>query len=532
MMKKTPTLVLGMCLMIVPSLGMAQTQNVVGSSNKTAVVVSVNKDGDLIDPNIYGQMLEDCNDKVVYGGVVDIRGRENAAVTDLLKPLQIPVMRWPAGTMIYNYEWKKGIGQERRPEMEQIWGGIEYYTFGTDEFLQWCDRLDIEPYINIPMGNNNTYGHSLGEAIDWIEYTNGNPSTGMGAMRARNGHEAPYNVRYWCLGNENYLGCKFHKAENSTEYSALLSKWSSTLKSLYPDISILGVGHLKDWNEEVLETCGEHIDYLTLHYYYTSVVDDGQMAEPEKGLYSGELVEANIRLMSPDLDAYNTSYGRQDNPIRFSIDEWNNRHNVRTDKGNRFDRQDPRRVFDIPATATMLNVFCRNCRHIGMANYIFPVNGHGLVKTTSLGAYRSATYYVFELYRKYMHGRLAECSVTGPGLSDVRLADVASLSGDVNPLTLEEKKDLCYVDAAAAYHEDELVISLVSRSYDKAQKVDVCIPEGYKVVETITLGSNDVTDMNTEFRPDTIIPVITETAKTNLSLQPCGMALVICKKQQ
>lgn len=527
-MIKNPILAIGLCLMIAPSISMAQTQTVVNSSAKTTVVVSVDGEGDLIDPEIYGQMLEDCNDKVVYGGIVDIRGRENTAVTEQLKPLKIPVMRWPAGTMIYNYEWKKGIGPERHPEKEQIWGGFEYYTFGTDEFLQWCDRLDIVPYVNIPMGNNNTYEHSLGSAIDWVEYANGSSLTGMGAERARNGHEEPYNVKYWCLGNENYLGCKFHKAESSTEYSALLSRWSSTLKTLYPDISILGVGHFKDWNKEVLEKCGQYIDYLTLHYYYASTIDDGQMVNPEKGLFSGELVEANIKLMSPDLDAYNVANGRN---IRYSIDEWNNRHSVHTDNGNRFDRQDPRRVYDISATATMLNVFCRNCRHIGMANYIFPVNGHGLVRTTSLGAFRSATYYVFELYRNYMHGRQAKCSVTGPGLTGVRLSDVSNLSGDVNASTLDETKDLCYVDAAAAYHEDELVVSLVSRSYDKALKVNVCIPEGFKVVKTITLGTGNVTDMNTEFSPDTVVPVVTETAKTNLCLEPCGMALVICKKQ-
>lgn len=108
---------------------------------------------------------------------------------------------------------------------------------------------------------------------------------------------------------------------------------------------------------------------------------------------------------------------------------------------------------------------------------------------------------------------------------------MSSLRGDVNASTLEEKKNLCFVDAAAAYHDDELVIFLVGRSYDKAQKVNVCIPDGFKVVKTITLGSDDVKDMNTEFSPDKVIPVTKETSGNSLSLQPCGMALVICKKK-
>ena len=142
-----------------------------------------------VNPMIYGQMLEDCNDNVIYGGVVNTAGKENKAVTDWLRGLQIPIVRWPAGTAIYDYEWRRGVGPDRKPQSEKIWGGTEYYTFGTDEFIRWCREIGTEPYINIPMGNNNTFTHSLGEALDWVEYVNGAASTPMGAYRARCGHK-------------------------------------------------------------------------------------------------------------------------------------------------------------------------------------------------------------------------------------------------------------------------------------------------------------------------------------------------------
>ena len=141
----------------------------VTKSEKTSVTITIPTQKIAIDPMIYGQMLEDCNDKVIYGGIVSNEGKENTAVTEMLRPLNIPVMRWPAGTAIYDYEWWKGIGKERKAEREYIWGGWEYYTFGTDEFITWCERLDIEPYINIPMGNNTTYDHSLERALEWLD---------------------------------------------------------------------------------------------------------------------------------------------------------------------------------------------------------------------------------------------------------------------------------------------------------------------------------------------------------------------------
>ncbi|MBQ5358984.1 MAG: hypothetical protein IIU61_06040, partial [Alistipes sp.] len=78
-------------------------QNRVTEGNTTTISISLPAQQRAVNPMIYGQMLEDCNDKVIYGGVVNNEGKENMAVTELLRPLSIPVMRWPAGTAIYDY---------------------------------------------------------------------------------------------------------------------------------------------------------------------------------------------------------------------------------------------------------------------------------------------------------------------------------------------------------------------------------------------------------------------------------------------
>ena len=507
--------------------------NIVTKSNYTTVKVSLPETPTPINPMIYGQMLEDCNDNVIYGGIVDYQGKENKCVTKLLRPLSIPVMRWPAGTAIYDYEWKKGIGKKREATKEYIWQGTEYYTFGTDEFITWCRNLEIEPYINIPMGNNNTFQHSLGNALDWIEYVNGTTETPYGKLRAKNGHPQPYNVLLWCLGNENYLGNRFHKSESANEYAKQLSIWSKTIKNLYPELQLLAVGRLKEWNATVLKECNKWIDYLTLHYYYNSKIDGVTLLEPQKTLFSGALVEANLKENIAVLEEANRLYSRKDNPIRFSIDEWNNRHALKNENNKfSFTRKDDRRQYDVCTTATMLNVFLRNSPYIAMANYIFPVNGHGLVKTIGNdSAYIASTYHVFDLYRKYMLGNVASIAISGPGYEDARLGDYANVVGDIATHTKSIVQDLCFVDAAACINEEDIIsIALVNRSYDKKQKIRLELPDKYKIVQTWSIESKDVTTSNTAKEQNSIVPRQINSKKSTLTISPCGLLIVRCKK--
>ena len=503
------------------------TQTVTGKT--TTVTILEKSSGAKIDPMIYGQMLEDCNDAVVYGGVCDEKGNENPQVIEQLKPLRIPVMRWPAGTAIYDYEWKKGIGpKEKRGAVDElVWGGKEYYTFGTDEFIQWCEKIGSEPYINISMGNNSLIPASLGEAVDWVEYVNGPATSQMGAMRAANGHPDPYNVKYWCIGNENYLAKKpIHKSETADEYADLLLLWAKTLKTVCPELSLLGVGYNAPWNKVVLDKCGDQLDFLTLHYYMSAKVKDNHIEEPWKTLFGPIRFEESLKVNIALLKEYNSRSGRVGNPLRYSIDEWNNRHSVFADDKYSFTRKDDRRQFDVAGTAGMLNVFLRNSPYVGMANYIFPVNGHGLLKTVGNDdAYKSANYHVFDLYRKYMEGNALSAKVEGPGMTGIRLGDLR-MDGEKD-MDKETVLDLCFIDCAASAGEDGSInVAVSNRCYDKPQKVKIEVPDGYKLVEAIGIQSEDVTASNTPANRDNVKPAPVKVKANTLTLKPCGLAIL------
>ena len=140
------------CVIIVMSLQLAAQsptyrQSVADGITVVKILKKTSKAA--VNPMIYGQMLEDCNDNVVYGGVVNNAGEENPKVIELLRPLNIPVMRWPAGTAIYDYDWRRGIGpkEKRTPIHEKVWGGDGYGSESTVavHIRHLREKIEINP---------------------------------------------------------------------------------------------------------------------------------------------------------------------------------------------------------------------------------------------------------------------------------------------------------------------------------------------------------------------------------------------------
>ena len=110
-----------------------------------------------ISKEIYGHFAEHLG-HCIYGGIFvgedsdipNIQGyRED--VMGALKDMHIPLLRWPGGCFADTYHWKDGIGpRQKRPSIVNVnWGGVtEDNSFGTHEFLNFCELIDAEPYIN------------------------------------------------------------------------------------------------------------------------------------------------------------------------------------------------------------------------------------------------------------------------------------------------------------------------------------------------------------------------------------------------
>ena len=157
-----------------------------------------------------------------------------------LADLHPKFMRFPGGCVVHGggdgfwdtYRWKTTIGpKEQRKSLKNTWGYHQSMGLGYFEYFQFCEDLGMEPVPILPcgvscQGANGGWGlwptqaqdvvpmsemdEWVAEAIDLIEWANGDPATNKWAkMRADAGHPAPFNLKYLGLGNEEKISPEF-----------------------------------------------------------------------------------------------------------------------------------------------------------------------------------------------------------------------------------------------------------------------------------------------------------------------------------
>ena len=189
-------------------------------------------------------------------------------VFEKIKLLKPAFIRWPGGNVAQDYHWSWGVG----PRDERVtWTNLSWKNepepsdFGTDEFVAFARAAGAEPSITV---NVEGRGATVEEAAAWVEYCNGPATTKFGAMRAANGHPAPFGVKFWEVGNEIW-GDWVRGHSDADTYARNYNRYAKAMRAIDPSIKLIAVGD-KDmkWNRTVLRAAGENIDYLAIHHYY------------------------------------------------------------------------------------------------------------------------------------------------------------------------------------------------------------------------------------------------------------------------
>ncbi len=201
--------------------------------------------------------------------------RENGMRKDLaqaLYDLKPGIFRFPGGCIVEGtdlesrYQWKNSVGPvENRKLNENRW----HYTFdfrfypdyyqsyglGFYEFFQLCEDFGSEPLPVIscglacqfqnenkqpgkpdmeshcPMDNLQPY---IDDALDLIEFANGDKSTKWGKVRAEMGHPEPFNLKFLGVGNEQW------DYKDNPVFSERLKKFTAAIRAKYPNIKLIG----------------------------------------------------------------------------------------------------------------------------------------------------------------------------------------------------------------------------------------------------------------------------------------------------
>lgn len=234
--------------------------------------------------------------------ISSFNGIDNIFNEDLVKyiaDMGIKALRFPGGcvmegtstdgTTLQSYNnWKYGLGnKEERLIVKNVWGGYQSNQIGYFEYLLLCEALGCEaiPVVNAGMScqikgnaytaNDTTYYCPLSlmretfiqDAIDLIEFCNGDETTTYGNYRIMMGHKEPFNLKYLAIGNENF----------GSEYLTRYEMFKDVIGELYPEITLVSAAG--PWAEgEYFDQAFDEFnsdakydgDVIDEHYYQTS----------------------------------------------------------------------------------------------------------------------------------------------------------------------------------------------------------------------------------------------------------------------
>ena len=241
-----------------------------------------------ISPNIYGHFIEHIGG-VIYDGVwvgenskvPNIGGIRRDLIEEMRKT-KAPVVRYPGGCFADSYDWRDGVGPaDKRPRRTNFWieaepssepanHRYESNRFGTDEFMRFCKAVGCQPYLAA-----NVRSLPAEAFYRWVEYCNSPAgSTTLADKRAASGSVAPYNVRYWGVGNESW-GCGGNFT--AEEYSAEFRRYTTWLPQYGQPLSLIASGPNEDnwqWTRGFFEQIARKDKELfgsifgwALHYY-------------------------------------------------------------------------------------------------------------------------------------------------------------------------------------------------------------------------------------------------------------------------
>ena len=370
--------------------------------SQNSIIVHADKPGSKIDKAIYGHFAEHLG-HCIYGGIYvgeksDIPNTKGFRldVVGALKDLKVPLVRWPGGCFADTYHWKDGIGPKAdRPSIINVhWGGVtEDNSFGTHEFLDFCELIGCDAYVCLNVGSG-----TVQEAAQWMEYVTSSNESPMTKLRKQNGREKPWNVKYWAAGNETW-GCGGNMRPEY--YADLYNQYSSFMRA--PGIYKIASGaNVEDyhWTDVLMKQSARMMNGISLHYYTipgswenkhsATVFDEKEwFSTMQKTLKMEELVTKHSAIM----DKYDP-----DKKVGLLVDEWGTWFDVEpgTNPGFLFQQNTLR---DALVAGINLNIFNNHADRVRMSNIAQMINVlQSVILTKDKEMVLTPTYYVFKMY--------------------------------------------------------------------------------------------------------------------------------------
>lgn len=428
------------------------------------------------------------------------KGRSGGMRSDmvqLLADMKPGFIRFPGGCIVEGhdletrYQWKKTIGPlENRELIVNRWNTEfahrptpDYYqTFGLGffEYFQLADDIGAEPLpiLNcgmacqfntaelVPIDQLEPY---VQDALDLIEFANGDENSIWGKVRAEMGHPKPFNLKMMGVGNENW----------GPQYLERLKIFTKAIKDKYPNIKLV--------NSSGTDPEGDRFNLLNneLRKMNADIIDEHYYRKPEWFLQNAARYDNYPR---NGTKVFAGEYAAQSDKT-VSV---NNKNNLQT----------------AIAEAAFMTGLERNADVVVMASYA-PLFAHidgwqwspDMIWVDNLHSYGTPNYFVQKLY------------ATNKGT-------------DIVPLINNNKAAAIgaggiYASSVVDKNTNELILKVVNTT-DKEQESSFAIKGVKKLASKATLivlTSNNVDDVNTLAKPAEVVPKETQIVVKNKSVK-------------
>ncbi|MBE6333035.1 MAG: alpha-L-arabinofuranosidase [Bacteroidales bacterium] len=439
------------------------------------------------------------------------KGRENGMRKDLaqaLADLKPGVFRFPGGCIVEGtdletrYQWKNSVGPvENRPLNENRW----HYTFahrfypdyyqsyglGFFEYFQLCEDFGCEALPVISCGLSCQYQNNIKDekkvhvaledldpyiqdALDLIEFANGDVTTTWGKLRADMGHPEPFNLHYLGVGNEQW------DEKDNPAFTSRLKKFMDVLSKAHPEIKYIGTTgpDSEGWKFDILQPKMKElgVDLYDEHFYRNEEWFLGKAKDRDGN-------PLNCGAMRYD------SYDRK-GPKVFAGEY---ACHGKGKKWNHFETS----LYE----AAFMTGFERNADIVHMCTYA-PLFAHvkgwqwrpDMIWYDNASMFKTCSYYVQQLYGQYKGTNVLSCS-----MAQKPIAGQDDQDGLFATACFDSEMNAVIVKVANVSDDDQPVkLNWTGKSKD--------LKAGFKSAEQITLSATGMNDENSLDDPLKITP--------------------------
>ena len=375
-------------------------------AKRATLTIRAGEPGPVISRHIYGHFAEHLG-RCIYDGlwvgpkskVPNTRGIRNDVVAALRK-IKIPNLRWPGGCFADQYHWQDGVGAaEKRPRRVNIhWGGVvEDNSFGTHEFLDFCELIGADAYVAANVGSG-----SPQEMADWVEYMTFVGDSDLAKLRQANGRPQPWKVPFLGIGNENW-GCggnmtPEYYSDLYRRFSVYARDWSG---NRLQRIAAGPGGTELHWLDVLGERVKQGVQGISMHYYTLGNTWQDKLPAtgfPESGWYA--VLRDALKIDELLIDAEKIMDKHDPNGrVGLYVDEWGTWYSAEPGTNPAFLYQQ-NTIRDAVVAGATFNIFHRHAKRVKMANIAQLVNVlQALILTDGDRMLLTPTYHVFDMYQ-------------------------------------------------------------------------------------------------------------------------------------